>query len=197
MKATSFVTASILILGLAASAQAADSYRYNDRPNYGRANEMAREVAGTAQWIRNQYDGNNRRPDRDEARVSSALYELERASVRFYNELDGGRGRGDWDRRDYRDRRNGRDDRYAARELQDVFRAFDNVTESLRYISNRPYVDRGMERIGDLLVQLNRTYGFNDRHGRYYRYDRDSRDDWNDRGWDGRRNDRGYRPPTQ
>ncbi len=199
MKATKFFTASILIFGLATVAQA-DSYRHGDQYDSGRAEDVAREIVGTAQWIHEQYERNNRRPDRDEARVAAALHDLEVSAARFYDEVGGNdRAHSDWERRDRRDNRGTRS---AARELQDLFRVFDSTAESLRYISNRPYVDRGMERIGDLLAQLNRTYGFNDRHGRYYRYDRNDRNDRdrNDRDrrqWDSRRNDREYRPPQQ
>jgi hypothetical protein len=110
-----------------------------------------------------EYERNNRRPDRDEARVAATLHELHEEAYEF------ARSAGRY-RRDSR----------SNREFEGVARAFDRVASSLERIRPRPYVDRGMDRIWSLMSQLDRQYG-----GRSDRYGRG----WNNRDHDGR----GYR----
>lgn len=200
MRSTPLVTAAVLALSLSTVAWGDDrwgnphgdqDYRYNDRYNRGQVDELAREVARTADAIHREYERNNRRPNRDEARVAVALHELEEAAVRFYDRVE--------------DR--GRDSRRGSRDFEVLLRTFDNTADTLRYINRRPYVDRGMDRIWSLLTQMDRYYGVSGRYGRGYgnnryddrygrdRYDRDGRDryDRHDRDdHDGR-----YRPPHE
>ena len=204
MRSTTLVTAALLTFGLTSAAWAdqwdsrrSDSYqnRYPDRSRNGRVEALAREIEQTAAAMQREYDRNNRRPDRDEARVGSNLRELYQEAYAFRAEVDDYRGA----RRDPRDRRDGRQD------LNELFRAFDQTAESLRYIESRPYVDRGMDRMWSLLRELRRDHGYGqayrsqgryDRNDRDGRYGRDGRDGYRDRGryerrydWD-RDNDR-------
>ena len=147
-----------------------DSYRdrYPDRSRNGRVEALAREIEQTAAAMQREYDRNNRRPDRDEARVSANLRELYQEAYAFRAEVD------DY-RRGSRDRRDGR------RDLNELFRAFDQTAESLRYIAARPYVDRGMDRMWDLLRELRRDHGYGQAYRSQGRYDRDG-DRYRDRG---------------
>lgn len=185
MRSTLFVTTILaLSLSTAATADERDRYRsdrrddryqdrYDDRyrgdSRYGRVDDIAREIERTAAAMRREYDGNNRRPDRDEARVSAALRELHEEAYQL--------------------------SRYSGnqrREYNGLARAFDRAADSLQRIRPRPYVDRGMERIWHLMSQLDRNYGrgydrnrrWDDRYGRNGRYDRryghDRRDDDDD-----------------
>ena len=173
MRSTLFVTTVLaLALTTAAVAQDRDRYRYDDRyqdryddryrgdSRNNRVDVIAREIAETAAAMQREYDRNNRRPDRDEARVSAALRELHEEAYQF------ARSSGSY-RRDSR-RNNGYDG---------LVRAFDQTARSLDYINRRPYVDRGMDRIWNLMSQLDRQYG-----GRSDRYNRG----WNNRGWNNR-----------
>jgi hypothetical protein len=206
MRSTLFVTTAVLALSLSTVAWGDDRWgnnphgdqdRYHsDRSNYGRASELAREVARTADSIHREYERNNRRPNRDEARVAVALHELEEAANRFYGRVD---GYGGYD--NYGDRR---DSRRGSGEFENLLRAFDATADTLRYIRPRPYVDRGMDRIWSLLTQMDSGYGMSGRYGRGYARDRNDRDghndydrydrnDRNDRR--DRRDDDRYRPP--
>jgi hypothetical protein len=142
--------------------------RYDSRND--RRTAIAHEIEDVAYSIRREYERNNRRPDREEARVLYGLRELHTRAARFEDQAD------------YRSNRRNVGDEFAA--LEDTF--FD-LSESLRYISPRPYVDRGMDRIADLMSDLSRYYdrndrdrgryrrqgGWHDRYGRDGRYDRD------------------------
>jgi Ca-activated chloride channel family protein len=196
MRSTSLVTAAVFALSLSTVAWGDDRwgnnphgdqdwYRHSDRSNYGRVSELAREVARTADSIHREYERNNRRPNRDEARVAVALHQLEDEANRFYDRVDG-----------YGDRR---DSRRGSGDFENLLRAFDATADTLRYIRPRPYVDRGMERIWSLLTEMDRGYGVSGRYGRGYgrnryddRYDRDGYDRYDRRD---RRDDDRYRPP--
>ncbi|HEX3125986.1 MAG TPA: hypothetical protein VH394_01530 [Thermoanaerobaculia bacterium] len=198
MRSTPLVTAAVLALSLSAVAWGDDrwsnphgdqDYRYNDRYNNGNVSELAREVARTADAVHREYERNNRRPNRDEARVAVALHELEEAAVRFYDSV-GGNGYG------YnRDSRRGGIG--GARDFENLLRAFDATTDTLRYINRRPYVDRGLDRIWSLMSEMDRYYGGvmgrYDRNGRG-RYDRNDDRYGRDR-YDRYDRDERYRPP--
>ena len=177
MRSKTFLTATLLTLALSTAAVADDKRYPNDRyDRYDRSGRydqydrypdargtqrvaaMAREIENTAASIRRQAERNNRRPDRDEARMLSALRELHEEADDFRNEV------GD----------NRRDSRQDVRGFRELLRAYDFTGESLRYVSRRPYVDSGMERIGYLIDQISRSYGYDqrDRYGRDERYDR-------------------------
>lgn len=174
MRSTTFLSTAVLFLGLstAAAAQPSD-YRRPDPDRYdrydrydrrgGQVENVAREIEQTAAAMHREYDRNNRRPDRDEARVKSNLRELYQQAYQFRAEVDDRRP----DRRDSR------------RDLNDLLRAFDETARSLRYIEPRPYVDHGMDRIWSLLRELRRDgYGraYRGGYGDRGRYDRDGRD---------------------
>ncbi len=167
MRSTLFVTTILaLSLSTAAMADERDRYRsdrrddryqdrYDDRyRGNGRADDIAREIERTAATMRREYDGNNRRPDRDEARVSAALRELHEEAYQFSRQSGSYR----------RDSRGGRG-------YDGLLRAFERTANSLERIAPRPYVDHGMERIWRLMSQLDRQNG-----GRSDRYDRGWRD---------------------
>ena len=183
MRSTTLIATAALALSLTSAAHAQWSNRYPDRGrSTGRVSELAYEIEETATSIYREAARNNRRPDRDEARVLSDLRELEARAREFRQEVRDGR----WydrryDRRDDRyDRRdNRRDAREDARDYDRLADAFYATADSLRYIDRRPYIDRGMERIYVLLREVSQYYGGNDRWG------------WSDRqGW---RDRDGYR----
>ena len=171
MRSTTLIATAALALSLTSAAQAQWSNRYPDRGrNNSRVSELAYEIEATATSIYREAARNNRRPDRDEARVLSDLRELEARAREFRQEVRDGR----WydrryDRRDDRyDRRdNRRDAREDARDYDRLADAFYATADSLRYIDRRPYIDRGMDRIYTLLGEVSRYYGGsrNDRWG--------------------------------
>lgn len=182
MRSTLFVTTAVLLLGLSTAAQAddrdryrSDRYddryrdRYDDRYDHrgrgdyrnSRVDVIAREIAETAAAMHREYERNNRRPDRDEARVAATLHELHEEAYQFARSA-----------RSY-----SRDSR-RNREYNGLVRAFDRAASSLERIRPRPYVDRGMDRIWSLMSELDHHYGGrSDRYGRGWdRRDRDYRD---------------------
>ena len=185
MRSALFVTTAVLALAFTSVTQAQyqdrqrsgrydDRYqdRYDDRYRGGsqseRVAEIAHEIENTAAAMHREYERNNRRPDRNEARVAATLYELHEQADRFHREVES-----------YR-----RDSRNNSRGYEGLLRAFDEVSYSLDSIRQRPYVDRGMERIWSLMSELERYYGRQDYRGRgYNRYDRYDR---NDRGYGSR-----------
>ena len=193
MRTKPLVTAAVLALSLSTVAWGDErwgnphgdqDYRYPNRSNNGNVSELAREVARTADSIHREYERNNRRPNRDEARVAVALHELEEEATRFYDRVDDGYGRDS--------RRGGNGD------FERLLRAFEATTDTLRYINRRPYVDRGMDRIWSLMSQMDRYYGgIMNRYGRD-RYDRDRYDRNGSDRYDRRNNrdDGRYHPPV-
>lgn len=169
MRSTLFVT-TVLALALTTAAVADDRDRYRsdryddhyrgDHRN-SRVDVIAREIAETAAAMHREYERNNRRPDRDEARVAAALHELHEEAYQFARSSSNYR-------RDSR-RNHGYDD---------LLRSFDRTARTLEHIRPRPYVDRGMDRIWNLMSQLDRHYGGrSDRYGRGWSYrDRDRYD---------------------
>jgi hypothetical protein len=183
MRSTTFVTTALLTLALA-SVAVADDKRGNRYPDdrYGRYDRydrndrydsrgtervavLAHEIEETAASIRRQAERNNRRPDRSEARMLAALRELHEEANHFHDQVEQGSRRGS----------------HSSRDFGQLLDAYDFTAESLRYVSRRPYVDRGMERIGYLIDEISRAYGYNQRdrhrdgHGRYgdrYNHDR-------------------------
>jgi NTP pyrophosphatase (non-canonical NTP hydrolase) len=180
MRSTVFVTTAVLILSLSIVARAddRDRYRHDDRyqdhdryqqndryddryrGDSRRTEAIVREIEQTAAAMHREYERNNRRPDRDEARVAATLHELHEEA---YELARGSRYSGNY-------RGGSRHDRG----FDGLVRAFDEVAESLERIRPRPYVDRGMDRIWSLMSELDRYNG-----GRSDRYDRG----WNNRGY--------------
>jgi len=202
MRNKTIMTAAVLALTLTTAAARAQypqyrSDRYPDRNQTDRVTSVAYELGRTAISMQREYDRNNRRPDRDEARVALQLRALADESSRFYNDM----GR-------YR-----RDPRQTQRGIERLLQVYDRTADSLRYIDRRGYVDRGMDRMGDLLTDLARAYGVSDwhrdrydrdGHGRYDRdrrggYDRDGRGAYDQDNPYDRQDDRddqdGWRPP--
>ena len=179
----------LLALSLAPALQAQyrdnrdqDRYR-NDSRRSDRTEAIAREIEDVAYSIRREYERNNRRPNREEARVLQDLRELNAWANRFQDQVD------------YRSNRRNAGDEFARLE-----NAYFELSESLRYISPRPYVDRGMDRIADLMSDLSRYYDRNDRdRGRYRRqggwHDRYGRDNGRDGRYDRRDDAYRTRPP--
>jgi hypothetical protein len=176
MKRTTWTLTLLLTLTAASALQAdginrgVDRDRYSDRSSsdlcprpeqMGRVGSLADDVADLAAEVRDRAERNNRRPDAYVARVLGNLHDLATASAHFQREVASRR----------RDPRHTRDD------YRQLLAAYDQVGRSLRNIDTRSYIDRGMERIGQLLAQLDDYYGFGDRsspgrHGRYGSYDR-------------------------
>lgn len=178
MRRTLFVT-TVLALSLSTAALADDrdryrSDRYDDRyrGDSRRMDAVAREIEQTAAAMHREFERNNRRPNRDEARVAATLHELHEEAYQFAH------GSGRYSGR-YSGSYNNRGSRHG-NGYDGLLRAFDEVAYSLDRVARRPYVDRGMDRIWSLMSELDRYYG-----GSSNRYDRYNR------GWNTR--DRGYR----
>lgn len=173
MKRTMLIPMAALTLALsvASALQAQPRGRYDDRyrdrydTRYDprRVASLAHEIEQTAYSIRREAERNNRRPDRWEARMLSALRELNQEADQFHGQVDSRRN----------DNRSGRD-------FEELVRAYRETGYVVSRNDPRPYIDRGMDRIGYLLTELSGYYG---RRGDY-RYDR--------RGFDRYGRDRGY-----
>lgn len=142
-----------------------DDGRYGNRYDSRRVAALAHEIEQTAYSIRREAERNNRRPDRWESRMLYALRDLNQEANQFHAQVE--------------------DRRYGNRSG----RAFDDLVQAYRetgYIVSRndprPYLDRGLERIGYLLSEISGQYG---RRGDY-RWDRNNRydRDWDRRDWD-------------
>jgi len=148
----------------------------------------AHEMDDAATYAARLFDRNNRRPDPNEGRVAARLADLAASAREFHREVALSRG----------------GTRHSQADFQRLVRAYERAADASRYISERPYVDESMERIGRRLDQTASIYGMNlaemnrfrgehrDRDGRYDR-DRRDRDD-RDRGDQDRGYDNGYRP---
>lgn len=152
------------------------SVRYDSR----RVAVLAHELEETAESIHREAERNNRRPDRREAQMLAALHELNEEAEHFHEQVEGRH----------------QDSRHSARDFEGLVRAYWQTGDVLDRVAPRPYVDRGMERIGRLLSELSgyygrgrNDYGYNRRgYDRNDRYGHDRNDryghDRNDRGWD-------------
>jgi hypothetical protein len=136
--------------------------RYDDRYDARRVASLAHEIEQTAYSIRREAERNNRRPDHWESRMLSSLRELNQEADQFHAQVESRRS----------DHRSGRG-------FEDLVRAYRETGRVLERNDPRPYIDRGMDRIGDLLSELSGHYG---RRGDY-RYDRRGSDRY---GRDGR-----------
>lgn len=147
--------------------------RYDTRRVAG----LAHELEQTAESIRREAERNNRRPDRREAQMLSALRELNEEARHFHDQVESRHG----------------DSRHSARDFEDLVRTYRQTGYVLDRVERRSYVDRGMDRISYLLRELSGYYGRSrddygyNRRG-YDRHDRDRHDrrgyDRNNRGWD-------------
>lgn len=149
--------------------------RYPDAGHLSRVSAIAHEIDGTATQIRREFERNNRRPDRAEARAIGTLNQLNAAAARFHDEVD-----------------RSRNPRRSADEFADLERAFQTTERSLRRINPRPYVDSGMNRIYNLMNELSGYYGRRTGYYGTWGHDRNDRYD-NDRD----RNHDGRRPPQR
>jgi hypothetical protein len=125
--------------------------RYDTRYDARRVAVLAHEIEQTAYSIRREAERNNRRPDRWESRMLSALRELNQEADQFHAQVESRR----------HDGRSGRG-------FGELVRAYRETGYVLGRVDRRPYIDRGMDRIGALLSELSGQYG---RRGDY-RYDR-------------------------
>jgi hypothetical protein len=171
--ATLMITAT-LALGLATAAQAQypSSRGYDGRGRNDRVAALADEVQDTASYIRRGAERNNRRPNRDEARMLAQLAELDQEAREFHREV-AGYGYHDSYRRDGRGNR---------RDFRELVRTYQDTWDVLDRTGRRSYIDRGMVRIGSLLREISGYYGESNRwyrdNGRYGRRDRDYGDRW-------------------
>jgi hypothetical protein len=200
-RTTTLMTTALLALSLAPALQAQgqgyhqddrrpddrrqDDDHYPDAAHIGRVSELAHGIDETATYIRRQFERNNRRPNRDEARVMEQLRGLNEQAARFHDQVES-------------DRQN---PRHTAREFAALENAFNDAARSLRHTGSRSYVNRGMVRIYTLMNELSGYYGrragyygtwdhprYDQGHDRYDRHDGDDHD--RDHG-----HDNGYRPP--
>lgn len=138
--------------------------RYDSRHDSRRVAVLAHEIEQTAYWMRREAERNNRRPDRWESRMLSALRQLNHEADQFHGQVESRRYDG----------RSGRG-------FEELVRAYRETGYVLSRNDPRPYLDRGMDRIGDLLSEISRSYGRRgdyrwDRNDRRYGRDRDGRD---------------------
>jgi hypothetical protein len=140
----------------------------------------AQEMDDAANYAYRQFERNNRRPNPDEAQVSARLEELAQNARHFHREVASYRG----------------DPRHKQDDFQRLVQAYERAADATRYISARPYVDRGMERIGLRIDQTASIYGMNlaemNRYRGERRYNR-GRDDRYRRDDTYRGYDNGYR----
>ncbi|MBW8878301.1 MAG: hypothetical protein JF614_25335 [Acidobacteria bacterium] len=192
MRRTTLITAALLALLLAPALQAQyGGYRNPDRygnryPDYGhmdRVSYLAHQLDETARNIYRQAARNNRRPDQYEAQMLDDLRQLAGNAAHFHDEVEGNR----------------QNPRHTANDFARLEESFNQLGLTMQSVRPRPYVDRGMERIYNLMTELSRYYGGNgyDRWGRYGhdRYDGDRYDRGRnpyDRDYN---RDNGYRPP--
>jgi hypothetical protein len=137
--------------------------RYDSR----RVAALAHEIEQTAYSIRREAERNNRRPNRWEARMLSSLRELNQEASQFHAQVEGRRYDG----------RSGRD-------FEDLVQAYRETGYIVSRNDPRPYLDRGLERIGYLLSEISGQYGGRRDDYRWDRNDRRYGRDWNDRDWD-------------
>jgi hypothetical protein len=160
--------AALLVLSLAPALQAQggdwgrDRYRYPSSGQWERVAALAHELEDTATYIHRHFERNNRRPNRAEARVAADLHELNEQATHLHRQFEG-RGYDDRNDHGYRQDSRYRDDSFARLE-----EAFFNLSDSLRYIQPRPYVDSGMDRIYSLMNEIGR-YSGRSGHDRSYR----------------------------
>jgi hypothetical protein len=198
-RTTTLMTTAILALSIAPALQAQPQDRYQPRDrdqergrysypesrHVNRVAAIAHEIEQNATSIRREFERNNRRPDRDEARAIDTLNQLNAEADRFHDEVE----------------RYRRSPRRSADEFASLERAFNTTERSLRRINRRPYVERGMVRIYTLMNELSGYYGR--RSGYYGSWDHDRDDRGNDRDRDHGRDDHdhdhdqdnGHRPP--
>ena len=192
MKRTTLITAALLALLLAPALQAQypgygnrypsrDADRYPDYGHMDRVSYLAHQLDETARNIYRQAARNNRRPDQYEAQMLDDLRQLAGNAAHFHDEVEGNR----------------QNPRHTSNDFARLEQSFNQLGVTLQSVRPRPYVDRGMERIYNLMTELSRYYGGNgyDRWGRYG-HDRGDRDRYDrnpyDRNYD---RDNGYRPP--
>jgi hypothetical protein len=182
MRSSIVIPMAVLTLALSASpaAFAADSRDWNrDRDRRSavrydprRVAVLAHELEQTAASIHRQAERNNRRPDRWEARMLAALHELNEEAERFHEQVESRHG----------------SPRSAERDFEDLVETYWRTGDVLDRVEPRPYVDRGMERIGSLLHELSGYYG--GRSGDRFGYDRRGNGRNDHRGYDHRGYDR-------
>jgi hypothetical protein len=139
--------------------------RYDTRYDSRRVAALAHEIEQTTHWMRREAERNNRRPDRWESRMLSALRELNQEADQYHAQMESRRYDG----------RSGRG-------FEDLVRAYRETGYVLSRNDPRPYLDRGMDRIGDLLSEISGQHGRRgdyrwDRNDRRYGRDRDRWDD--------------------
>jgi hypothetical protein len=208
MKRTSLITAALLALVLAPSLQAQDRYypqdqnrhdqdqdRHDDHRGPGpgsfpdsrrmeRVAYLAHQLDDTARGIYRQASRNNRRPDQYEAQMLNDLNQLYGQAAHFHDEVESNR----------------QNPRHTANDFARLEQSFNQLGVTMQSVRPRPYIDRGMERIYNLMTELSRYYGGRgySRWG-HYGHDRGDRYDNGDH-HDGDHHDRdnrdnGYRPP--
>src|SRR5262245_51764401 len=148
MKSKMLIPMAALTLALSVSpalqAQGRYDDRYNGRDRYNdrydtrydarRVASLAHDIEQTAYSIRREAERNNRRPDRWEARMLSSLRELNQEANQFHAQVD--------DRR-YNNR--------SGRDFDELVRAYRETWNVVERNDPRPYLDRGLDRIGTLL----------------------------------------------
>jgi hypothetical protein len=166
MKLTPWIAASVLALGLSPAVQAQRPDRPSSRWDGEHTYTVAHEIDETASQMRREAERNNRRPDRRETRMLRALQQLDRTASRYHHQLENNR----------------RGPRNTQSNFVALVRAFDDASEALRWVEPRPYLDRGMERIADLLTDMSPGYGRSYKWGRHDhdRWDRNGRHDRDD-----------------
>ncbi len=140
----------------------------------------AGEMDDAATYASRQFDRNNRRPDPNEAAVAARLADLAESAHRFHREVATDRVVGS---------------RRSRADFQRLVRSYERAADASRNVSERPYVDQSMDRIGRRLDQTASLFGMNLAEMSRFRGERQGYGRYrDDRGYDRRGYENGYRP---
>jgi hypothetical protein len=150
-------------------------FRRMDRVAY-----LAHQLDDTARGIYRQAARNNRRPDQYEAQMLNDLNQLYGQAAHFHDEVESNR----------------RNPRHTANDFARLEQSFNQLGVTMQSVRPRPYIDRGMERIYNVMTELSRYYG-GQGYSRWGHYGHDRGDRGDDHGDHHDRDNRGngYRPP--
>jgi len=113
----------------------------------------AHAMDDAASYIRREFDRHNRRPNRHETEVSARLDDLAESARHFHLEVAS----------------YGDDPLHKQEDFKRLVWAYDRAADALRYVSYRPYVDQGMERIAARIDETAAIYGLDTAEVSHYR----------------------------
>lgn len=148
---TLILAASLTLLATAPAAwaqyprEAEQGYDYNylDAGQMERVMEVAHEIDNTASYMSRMAERMNRRPNSRENQVVVDLHELRDRARHFHRETES-----------YR-----QNPQHTADDFQVLVDSYYSASQSLRSIRRRPYLDRAMSHVANLLNELTPFYG--------------------------------------